>query len=707
MTVPRAAPWSVEPDPFQLDAFHAIDAGRSVLVAAPTGAGKTLVAEHAIEVALAAGRRAFYTTPVKALSNQKYRDLCRCYGESNVGLLTGDRVLRPDAAVVVMTTEVLRNMLYGTADRLRDVGWVVLDEVHFLQDPYRGAVWEEVVLHTPRWVHLVCLSATVANASELAAWLTAVRGSTDVVLTTARPVPLHHHLLEARRGGRTLTAVDVLVDGLPNPTGLARDEAGGGGTRQSRHGPPTQRRTPRRAEVVAYLDRAGLLPAIVFIFSRAGCSDAMRALRDAGGVPTTTAARRKIDRIVARHLSVLSVEECEALDADGFRAALRVGVAAHHAGLVPAFKEAVEECFAAGLVKVVFATETLALGVNMPARSVVLESLTKFTGARHELLTPAAYTQASGRAGRRGLDDEGHVFTLWSPYGTFGELASLAATETFPLQSAFRPTYNMAVNLVRTRTAREARATIDASFASFQQANERARLHEELARMRAPRDEAASDAAIAARAEVERRLAATEGGLVTRFEHVLRVLEAWEMLDGWALTNRGRVLAGIYHESDLLVATALADGVLDDLTVPDLAAVLSCTTYEHRSRQPPPPPGFPNDAVRARFDALCAIAARLRSDERQLGLPLTREPDATFVLAAGAWACGADLAEVFDLVDLSGGDAVRNFRVLADLLQQLAMRAPLPATRVSARTCVDALRRGVVVAEQADVGRGS
>jgi ATP-dependent RNA helicase HelY len=466
-------------DRFQQEATAALDAGSSVLVSVPTGAGKTVVAEHAVALALAAGERAFYTTPIKALSNQKFNDLVVEHGAARVGLLTGDRVVNGDADVVVMTTEVLRNMIYAGSSALDRVRYVVLDEVHYLQDPYRGPVWEEVVVHAPHHIRLVCLSATVSNARELADWISSVRGPTTTVLSDHRPVPLDHHYVVSDRTQSEPLVLPVLVDGRANREGdrfdadrswddrRARSRSGrsggaGGGRGRARH------RTPRRLEVLDALEERSMLPAIFFIFSRAACDDATAACLDAGVRFTVPEERARIRAIAEHHVRVLTGGDLEVLGYDRWLAALEAGIAPHHAGLVPPFKEAVEQCFVEGLVKLVFATETLALGINMPARSVVIEKLTKFTGEQHEFLTPAEYTQLTGRAGRRGIDTEGHAVVLWSPYVRFEQVAALAGSRTYELRSAFRPTYNMAANLVHRYEPAVAHELLGRSFAQFQ-----------------------------------------------------------------------------------------------------------------------------------------------------------------------------------------------------------------------------------------------
>ena len=454
--------------PFGLDAFQrtackALEQGRGVLVAAPTGAGKTVVGEFAVHLALREGRKCFYTTPIKALSNQKYADLVARHGADRVGLLTGDTSVNGDADVVVMTTEVLRNMLYSGSGALRGLGHVVMDEVHYLADRARGAVWEEVIIHLPADVILTSLSATVSNAEEFADWLVTVRGDTEVVVEEHRPVPLFQHVLLGTRLLDLFTA-----EGDVNPELVRRSRDEDRGRPRERGGRPGRPPVPRRPEVVERLDREGLLPAITFIFSRAGCAGAVEQCLRAGLRLNSGPEREQVRRHVERRTADIPREDLRVLGYWEWLEGLERGLAAHHAGMLPTFKEIVEELFVEGLVKAVFATETLALGINMPARSVVLEKLVKWNGDAHVDVTPGEYTQLTGRAGRRGIDVEGHAVVLWQPGLDPRQVAGLASTRTYPLRSSFRPSYNMAVNLVGSVGRESARALLESSFAQFQ-----------------------------------------------------------------------------------------------------------------------------------------------------------------------------------------------------------------------------------------------
>ena len=455
-------------DDFQLEACRALEGGSGVLVCAPTGAGKTVVGEFAVHLALSAGRKCFYTTPIKALSNQKFHDLVDQYGADRIGLLTGDTVVNAEAPVVVMTTEVLRNMLYEQSSTLDNLGYVVMDEVHYLADRFRGAVWEEVIIHLPASVSLVSLSATVSNAEEFADWLVSLRGRTEVVVSEHRPVPLQQHMLVGRR------LFDLFADreaaagheAHPQLVRYIREQERRLG--YDRRGRPRRPRMPYRSDIIAKLDSQGLLPAITFIFSRAGCDAAVQQCLADGLRLTDPGEVTEITRVAEERTAHITAADLNALGFYPWLDGLQRGVAAHHAGMLPVFKETVEELFARGLVKAVFATETLALGINMPARSVVLERLVKYNGEEHVDLTPGEYTQLTGRAGRRGIDIEGHAVTVWTPDVDPRHVAGLASTRTYPLNSSFTPSYNMAVNLIAGVGVDRTRELLSSSFAQFQ-----------------------------------------------------------------------------------------------------------------------------------------------------------------------------------------------------------------------------------------------
>jgi ATP-dependent RNA helicase HelY len=533
-------------------------------------------------------------------------------------------------------------------------------------------VWEEVLIVCPQDVVFVCLSATVSNAEELGAWMRQVRGPTEVVIESRRPVELRNHVAVTDRGSRQVHLVPLLWKQQLHRDALAldrrfNDRRSGAPYRHHRPGRSGGARhsglaTPRRTELVEALAERSMLPAIVFIFSRAACDDAVaQCLRD-GLRLTKPEQSAEIRRLCDEHTEGISDEELRALDYGPWSAALEAGVAAHHAGMVPAFREAVEDCFESGLLRLVYATETLALGINMPARTVVIERLTKVREHGRSNLTSGEYAQLTGRAGRRGLDELGHAVVVWSPRVLASELLRLATSPAPELRSSFRPTYNLAVNLVRRFEKDSAKEVLDKSFAQFQ-------------------DSRHSDA------------------LSARLDRILEVLDRRGHLDlaQWQLTGSGRLLARIYHDCDLLVTEALEQGLLDGLDAATLAATVSAFTFEARAGRWQPDPRLPPVVV-DRIHSLVSAADLLRAEESDMRLSKSRRPEPGFAEAALRWASGERLERVLERSALSPGDFVRNAKQLADLLRQLAVSAPLNDTARTARQAADSIQRGVVSA---------
>jgi ATP-dependent RNA helicase HelY len=677
-------------DPFQVEAIEALARDESVLVAAPTGSGKTVVAEFAVWLALRGGGKAFYTTPLKALSNQKFGDLIALHGATSVGLLTGDNSINPHAPVVVMTTEVLRNMIYERSDLLADLHCVVLDEVHYLQDRYRGAVWEEVIIHLPASVKIVSLSATVSNAEEFADWIQTLRGATTAVIEERRPVSLEQHYL----AGDSLLPMFTpsgAPDGelVPNPE-IRRIEARAqkesrarhrGGDRRRGRG---RRRIQRRSEVVELLEAKSMLPAIYFIFSRKGCNMAVVQVMREGIRLTDHTERVRIREHAEMRCSYLGDDDLEVLGYPEWVEALSCGVAAHHAGLIPVFKETVEELFQAGLVKAVFATETLSLGINMPARTVVIESLTKFGGERHEMLTPGQFTQLTGRAGRRGIDTVGHAVVLQQRDIPFNQIAGLASTRTYTLVSSFQPSYNMATNLVRNYDREEAEHLLNSSFAQyradkdvvvFENVIERNEAYIASYREKAAGDQGRNEqwarrASRLAR-ETERlrkQVRSRTETLSRRFERVLQVLEEYGYVKGFELTPKGWTLARIYNENDILVAETLARGWLGGLHPSEVAAVVSGFVFE--SRGPFEVAGAMPTAESGRvYEKVVRLGEEVQRAEQRVNLELTRGVEAGFAGVVYRWCSGAELEEVLD--EDAAGDFIRGCKQTVDLLRQI------------------------------------
>lgn len=681
-------------DRFQLDAIEAIDKGVNVLVSAPTGSGKTLVANYAIGRELEREQRTFYTTPLKALSNQKFHELGALYGVERVGLLTGDTSINRSAPIVVMTTEVLRNMLLTDSDQVNALGLVVLDEVHYLQDPFRGGVWEEVLILTPTLVRFVALSATIGNATFLGEWFTQVRGPTTVVVEKTRPIQLHNHLAVVKRG-QPLAEIHDLLDGSRLSDEARRIDNLMKASRRFRPGvkwhgpkssaPPPPFRAPRRSELMQALERDDLLPVIVFIFSRVACDDAVHQLRRDGLLFTTPEERREIEQIAESRLQDFSKDDLQALEYADFIDALRRGITMHHAGMVPAFREIVETCFERNLLAVVFATETLALGVNMPARSVALERFTKYSDAGRQFLTSAEFSQMTGRAGRRGLDDEGHAIVCFASDLALHDVGRVALAPPSDLHSSFRPTYNFTANLINHFDFDTALDVVQRSFAQF---------------------------------EVDRRPSSAKRPLTDQMVARQHVLEELGYADGWTLNAQGQLLRTIYHECDLLIAESITAGIFDGLDAAQLAGLLSCFVFESRrsSRSLSAARQVSTKKKRVHHDRLgqerrinlserlgeiTIIAATIRDVEERYRVPHFKEPDGHFATILAAWARGVTLGTVLDMADAeigqtSPGDFVRNAKQVADLCEQLARMRHLTDVADAALEARDAVLRSVV-----------
>lgn len=810
-----------ELDRFQTDANEALEQGSNVLVAAPTGAGKTVVADFAVYLAQQQNAKAFYTTPIKALSNQKYHDLVALYGPDKVGLLTGDTSINSEADIVVMTTEVLRNMLYEHSTTLQALRYVVLDEVHYLADRFRGPVWEEVIIHLPQSVRIVGLSATVSNVEDFADWIASVRGETKLVVSEHRPVPLEQYVLIQRDprtepelfdlyrhddNGRPTTKLNARLTNRLDEY-MRREQRRRGAERpdrrkgRGRHGRPesrsarqVERYQPKRWAVVDELNFLGMLPAIYFIFSRNGCDEAVDQCLDAGLRLTSDDEALRIRSIVDEMIEgQLTHDDLKTLHFARFRHALEEGFAAHHAGMVALFKQIVERLFEEGLIKVVFATETLALGINMPARSVVIEKLEKYDGTGIVGLTPGEYTQLTGRAGRRGIDTIGNAVVVDHRGFTPETAVALSSKRVYPLHSSFKPTFNMAVNLLNTSDYETARITLDHSFAQWEanesawqiearidaltaalagyaeamtceygdftdllrirmqlnelQKNEHRKLKHEVFATNADKSRAFRrlDARIAKLKELEhdhpckqcpdfqdhmkwghrwmretrelerlrQRYDSRTGSVARQFDRICEILDRLGYLertdhDGvrdYTLTEQGQLLRRLYSERDLVLAQAITEGVLDDLSAPQIAALLSSLLYEARRGEGGEPrryPGGPHGLVAQRARELKYLDEQVLVLCEDAGMDSYLQPlDFGIVDIIYDWACGDSLAQVLEHTELTGGDFVRNAKRLADVLQQIAVAEPYMGEQhamlaARAREAFDAVNRGIV-----------
>ena len=725
-----------ELDPFQIEACHALEDGKGVLVAAPTGAGKTIVGEFAVDLVINSGGKCFYTTPIKALSNQKYQELSYKYGDDKIGLLTGDTSINSEAQIVVMTTEVLRNMIYSNSSTISGLRYVVMDEVHYLADKFRGAVWEEILIHLSDAVQVISLSATVSNAEEFGEWLQTVRGDTEVIVSEIRPVPLYQHVLFGNR------LIDLFGDNQklnPELTRLERDTYRQikGNWRDKPKGP----KSLMRSEIVEKLDREGLLPAITFIFSRNNCDAAVRQCLAAGIRLTNSEERREIRSAITRNMKNLAEDDLVVLGYYEWADALERGIAAHHAGLLPAFKVTVEELFQKGFVKAVFATETLALGINMPARTVVLEKLSKWNGEGHVAISPGEYTQLTGRAGRRGIDIEGNAVILWNNDLDSTSVGGLASTRTYPLKSSFKPTYNMSINLISQFGSNRARTSLESSLAQFQadkavvglakqiRKNELVRddlyrqvechagnfmeyaamrgeikkletdgrrskrkrheIEEEIGNIRKRLKQHPSHSCpdrenhsrLTERAQrlqreidgLTERINSRTNVIAKRFDRIKVILDKFGYIDNDVITKSGKLLAKIYGETDLLISESIQAGVFNTLAPADLVSVISACIYESRNDEAAK---VPRGDVQLALAVVSKIYAKIHDAESDMNLEPMRAPDLGFCWASHKWASGHSLTSILKGSELTVGDFVRAMKQIIDLLRQLRAAAP-------------------------------
>lgn len=825
-------------DDFQIESCQALIDGLSVLVAAPTGSGKTIIADFAAYLAIKNKAKIIYTTPIKALSNQKYVDFVELYGKENVGLATGDRSINPRAPITIMTTEVLRNMIYTELDSLKNVTHVVLDEVHYIADRSRGAVWEEVIIQLPFEIDLVCLSATVSNAEEVGEWLTTVRGATKVIIHEIRPVPLTYwySFRIKRQGLAVMPLLNTKNDNLVVHPDLSHI------LKPNKHSKARQNiLTPSRFDLIDYLEGKNWLPAIFFIFSRNGCDSAIEECTRANINLTTHDEKKLIRQICDAHLDDLNDGEYDALRCDEVVHSMERGIAPHHAGLIPPLREAVEEAFIAGLIKVVFATETLAVGVNMPAKTVVVEKLTKFNGVHHDIMTPGEFTQLTGRAGRRGIDVAGNTIVCWNRFVDFEQAASLASMRTYALKSLFRPTYNMAMNLIRNYTPANARHILNLSLAQFQSDDAivslehtlslKKRQQEEIRQMFKITDrqfEAKVYKALVSVTRIDKEKNRTtsifanihagdiidsyrhgsscvviakvsnrydtslrvvdinarvqlltpehfEGvvnvighvelpipfaprtkhfrlstsimlrkflknfgknisvqkqkspkkvidekkllehysslekemkkltkkvqsrgqSLARQLERILHLLEEYDFVEDWELTEKGTVLAGINAEADVVIAYLVSSGMLDTMTVPEFTAILSAFVFESRTRDEASHISM-SATVTNTFKEAEYFLAKLNRDEREAGLNETRQMDYAMARSAYKWAQGKTLMSILEYSELTGGDFVRAMKSILDLSRQIANVAPTKELKSLCDDTIDMCFRDIV-----------
>ncbi len=713
-------------DPFQLEAIAHLADEQSVMVAAPTGTGKTLIAEYAIWLAQQRNQRVIYTTPLKALSNQKYRDLRDVYGSDTVGLVTGDIVEHSRASIVIMTTEVYRNMLleeggerFGLSS-LTDVGFVVFDELHYLSDIERGPVWEEAIICSPKHVQLVGLSATVSNAEDLANWISRVHRPISLVVHEKRAIPLEHYYFLDGKLHLVMDAEGQRIEKFPNIGGEAKAAQLAGRSRvytfdddedeedewedqprrgrqearraaRSRDGAVTEeavqeQKKPRHSarreaaepgEVLTALRDADMLPCLYFLPGRRVAEEA--AMSASLHNFTTPEEEVRIKEEIHVWLEQLPKEDRNLQQVYALTGLLPRGLAFHHAGLLPGLKVLVETLFARGYLRAVFATDTLALGVNMPARTVVVGSLSKFDGQEMRLLTPNEYRQLTGRAGRRGMDVRGSAVIPYSPWEPFEQSFQRITGELLPVSSAFVIRYNSVLNLWLPGDVQHLRRICASSLREYQrymmwELNELQRLEKRYKKAKKPgkKKGAASDGAALALEKRREKIGAfplSRAGAAELDGTIFALRALGHIGQDDQLTLKGRLLRNIFHPAGIFIVELIMQGILDELTVSELAEVHSWFTFNNDRRLKN------RNVVHAKLvqvrRQLWHTVQHVNGIEERASLSTTPGIMPEFHGLALAWARGMSLSGLMKRIDLAEGDILMTINQTIDLLQQV------------------------------------
>lgn len=750
-----------ELDDFQKEACEIIDNGESVVVCAPTGAGKTVIAQHAINNALKQGCRIFYTTPLKALSNQKFYDFCEQYGADKVGLLTGDTSINRGAQIVIMTTEVFRNMLYGTnfgavADNLKDVRYVVLDEVHYMNDEQRGTVWEESIIYCPTNIQIIALSATVANCDELTNWINTVHSKTKLVNTDFRPVPLRFFYFDSSQPYKLLP--------LLTPDGKLNNKIKPEKPQWAR-GKDKRKKTYVK-QIIQNLADNDMLPAIYFTFSRKKCDEQMEKC---SGLGLNTRKEQEeikafIEEFIAENPHLYGNKHIEYLIQ---------GVASHHAGLLPAWKNLVEKLFQKGLIKVVFATETLAAGINMPARSTVISSTSKRTDSGHRMLTANEFLQMSGRAGRRGMDEVGYVTVVGTPFQTPEEVAELVLSDSNTLESKFSPSYSMVLNLLQRFNLEESKELILKSFGYYssdyrlkpilfqleqydKEIEERSficpnklsddkmleydklrflyvqnrQTYKKIVKQEKSKHRPLSPEVVefgkrnkeelhklqtfacdtcklykkhSKNLEVLKRIDSKKKKLLKEIEKQKdiywnkfiahrAVLKEYGYIQNDYPTEKGKTTSQIRSENELYLAEIIFSGVLENLTPSQLAGVICALTTEELRIEIPYIPF--SEPVRKTLNQIRNIKRKLEKVQSKYDIEAPLYINPYFSSLIELWVEGAEWETVSEQIEIGEGDIVRAFKRVVDVLRQLTTIDNIPETLVfTAREAIEKIQR--------------
>ncbi|MFT4343887.1 MAG: DEAD/DEAH box helicase [Candidatus Woesearchaeota archaeon] len=631
-------------DPFQVEAVKSIEKNNSVVVSAATGTGKTLIADYAIHKFKNLSKRVIYTAPIKALSNQKYRDFKEEYGADHVGIMTGDVVINPTAHLIIMTTEIYRNMLVTKDPMIETISYVIFDEIHFMSDAERGTIWEESIIFSPSSIRFLCLSATIPNAQDFADWISSIKKhDVDVVSYTKRAVPLTHSLYDIEYKLISMEEAAKLSrkDKMPDYYKIMRRKRS---RKQSKEKP----KTPKHTELVKQLKHDGLLPAIFFVFSRKGCEDKASEL----SIKEDFLSKEQKHEVISTFNRIVKKEYWGLGSVSLLRRVLEKGIGVHHAGLLPQLKEVVEDLFARGLVKVLYATETFAVGINMPAKAVCFNSLVKYDGTGFHMLRSKEYFQMAGRAGRRGIDTEGHAIALLERRSELDKIIKLTSSDSEPIISQFRLEPNTVLNMMHNHTEEERDVILKSNFDYFLRKRE-----EEGIRIKA------------------------------RFKNLVKRLTVHGYIaqDG-TLTEKGLFATHIYSY-ELLVSEIFATSVCEDLTEEEICIILAVIVYEHKR----------SDEFfirKGRKDIERLLKKVAVNDIISKGLDFREMRNLWPVVSA--WRDGCSFEDLMEMSNFQEGDYIRLFRQMVDLMHQIRKAHISPGLDQKIVNCMNALYRDVV-----------
>lgn len=612
-------------DRFQIEAIESIENNHSVVVSAATGTGKTLIADYVIDKYLKEGKKIVYTAPIKALSNQKYNDFKRAYGAENVGILTGDVTINPPAPLLIMTTEIYRNMLLSNDPFMDDVAYVVFDEIHFLGDVERGTVWEESIIFSREHTRFLCLSATIPNAKQFANWVSHVKGhDVDVVVEKKRAVPLTHKFYDSEHGFASLKQIGEWkeLDRYPKYYKSLKDKKRAREERMA-----TKKKS--HIDLLRDLESDGKLPCIYFCFSRLLTEQKSESLKRSKNYLNSSEIK-EASSIIREKLESADSSIRELKTTKLLRECLSKGIGFHHAGILGVLKELVEELFGRGLVKVLFATETFAVGINMPAKTVCFDSLEKYDGISFRYLNSKEYFQLAGRAGRRGIDKEGlAVSVIERRVADVNKIKVITSDDKQPLKSQFKVSFNTVLNLLRNHSPEERELLLKKSFYAYQQVGK-----------------TGSSRIVASFEKKKNKL--LKSGFIYKED------------GSFELSEMGLFASRIYSE-EIIVTKIFCSDKTPQLGEREILLLAGIISFEERR----------NTKFKSKYKKITNNIFDLFRDDREVFTYLKQTPTQKLEQFLMSWLDGAEFVEVMELTNILEGDIVRFIRQIIDLLQQI------------------------------------